>query len=526
MALPINPYKGQVHTEHGHTFYFNGITWTSGWSLEDITNQGVIAAEEVPPNSEGTEGDIWTSLKATTYPKIMQYANGSWDWRQGQPYYFLSASENIVEGNNLTITLSTISVGEHETVPYTITGVSSADINDAPLTGELVVDGNGHAYITFTPTIDGINEPGEVLTFTLDGIGLSISINMQDGESYVMTPSAASVNEVTGFSIQLTTTGVPEGTVLPYTITGVSSADISDASLTGSFVVDGSGYALQTFLPVFDEIVEGDEVFTITLDNITPTISTSVTIVDIEDLILRAHNVDATANGAALEPLVKDMVSDYHGFTLPGTNYQGSMIPGDGGTVGGYTSRWLDWGDDTLDGWGYPYLMDAADRTNTGVHLYDIPADQQNLGSEVYNTFSVSAFGKTFNIKHGFISLGFYFWEVTCTDPDFEFYTGFSGQLGAATQTEYHTNETFAASWGTLYGASIYTSTGHLKFTTWAVPYDPALNYAGAVKHGRVVGQPYSYVVYNTVPMKRGITFYICKKNLQTYYINNDIQIG
>ena len=58
-----------------------------------------------------------------------------------------------------------------------------------------------------------------------------------DDPTYSLTSSATTINEGQSFTITLDTTNVPDGTNVPYTITGVSSADIGGVSLTGSFTV-------------------------------------------------------------------------------------------------------------------------------------------------------------------------------------------------------------------------------------------------------------------------------------------------
>ena len=76
----------------------------------------------------------------------------------------------------------------------------------------------------------------------------------------------ASVNEGSGFQIALTTTNVSQGTTVPYTITGVTSADIDSASLTGNFTM-GTNYATVNFTTSADATTEGAETFTLSLDN-------------------------------------------------------------------------------------------------------------------------------------------------------------------------------------------------------------------------------------------------------------------
>ena len=45
--------------------------------------------------------------------------------------------------------------------------------------------------------------------------------------------------------ITLTTTAVPNGTSIPYTITGISSSDLSSGSLTGNFTVNSNSAILE-----------------------------------------------------------------------------------------------------------------------------------------------------------------------------------------------------------------------------------------------------------------------------------------
>lgn len=84
-------------------------------------------------------------------------------------------------------------------------------------------------------------------------------------DTYLLTTNVQSIDEGLQFSVNLTTTNVPNGTLVPYTITGVTSDDLYGAPLTGNFVV-GSAETI-TFLTSQDFITEGPEYATISLDN-------------------------------------------------------------------------------------------------------------------------------------------------------------------------------------------------------------------------------------------------------------------
>ena len=74
---------------------------------------------------------------------------------------------DCAEGSTFTITLATANVTAATNVAYTITGVSSADVSNASLTGNFVVGTTDQ--ITYTVASDGLTEGGETFTMTLDG---------------------------------------------------------------------------------------------------------------------------------------------------------------------------------------------------------------------------------------------------------------------------------------------------------------------------------------------------------------------
>ena len=76
----------------------------------------------------------------------------------------------------------------------------------------------------------------------------------------------------------MTTTNVAEGTNVPYTVTGISSDDITQ-DLTGNFVVGATGTAARIFSAVEDSLTEGNETMVVTLDDHS-SVSTQCIIVD------------------------------------------------------------------------------------------------------------------------------------------------------------------------------------------------------------------------------------------------------
>ena len=95
-----------------------------------------------------------------------------------------------------------------------------------------------------------------------------LNVSITGGLNLELTPSIAALltnvpTIVEGNTFTITFTTNRPG-IYPYTITGVSSADIGNASLTGSFT---SNAETRTYTVTDDAVTEGRETFSIALDN-------------------------------------------------------------------------------------------------------------------------------------------------------------------------------------------------------------------------------------------------------------------
>lgn len=148
------------------------------------------------------------------------------------------------------------------------------------------------AEFTRTVVFDGVPEGNEKFIARLrrgstSGTVLASSSIVRINDTSLVTPvpvtynlaaEPTETNEGTSITFTLTTIGVSNGTVVPYTITGVSTADISGGSLIGSFTVNASGVGTSTVTTVSNDGDSGDETLTVTLTGVTPTVSVSVLI--------------------------------------------------------------------------------------------------------------------------------------------------------------------------------------------------------------------------------------------------------
>ncbi len=187
------------------------------------------------------------------------------------PTYTLSRSTSLVnEGQSFSITLITTNVNAGTTVPFTITGVQSADIGGADLTRNFIT-GTTDTF-TYPIALDLQTEGPETFTMTLDGITPTTAANVTIADTsqtpaitYNLTTSVGNVSEGDTFRVTLTTGNVAAGTELSYTVTGVDAADLSAGNVTGSFVVGTTEFL--DFTLAEDTTTEGIESFMISLDN-------------------------------------------------------------------------------------------------------------------------------------------------------------------------------------------------------------------------------------------------------------------
>lgn len=207
-----------------------------------------------------------------------------------QPTYILTASQYVVdEGGQVAVTLTTQNIPSGVSIPWTITGVSSADFsqgdftNMSTLTGEFVVGTTD--TVTFTMAEDSLTEGIENLLLTLDGGLATIGIAVNDTSAaptptYSLSADSGTINEGDSVTITLTTTSITDGTQLPYSISGagINASDFDGlSSLNGTFTVNGNSASV-TLTTLADQTTEGNETFVLALDN--GLASTSVAILD------------------------------------------------------------------------------------------------------------------------------------------------------------------------------------------------------------------------------------------------------
>lgn len=251
--------------------------------------------------------------------------------------FVLTTSDSTVqESNSFTIFLQTTSGTPDATIPYTITGVQSSDINNVPLTGTFTTV-NNRASITFNVTLDDltIQEGAEVFRLTLDDSATNfIEVNILD---LTLIPTIESnstgITEGQTFTITINTNpSIPNGTRIPYTITGVTSADINNVPLTDYFEVTNL-QATKVFTTTIDSMFSNEptKTFTLTLDSFpNKVIQIPITDFDINATVTSTSTTVDEGTDISFTITASTPVPDNTpiGWTITGTNITTSDLNG------------------------------------------------------------------------------------------------------------------------------------------------------------------------------------------------------
>jgi hypothetical protein len=185
-----------------------------------------------------------------------------------------------------------------------VSGITPQPVIDISKFGNAVPNATGLGYIT-----------------TLRNFGWNVKYN--PGE-YVLSTDAVSVSEGQSITISLdrTISEIADGTIVPYTITGIQADDIAE-SLTGNFTVNNNTASLTFNIESdigVDKYAEG-ETFTMTLDSPNAVTSIDIPIVDTTPepyaLTATASETEGQSFNITISTTVGTTVSD--GTTVPYT---------------------------------------------------------------------------------------------------------------------------------------------------------------------------------------------------------------
>jgi hypothetical protein len=181
-------------------------------------------------------------------------------------YSIARSDSSIDDGGSVTFTLSTTAVTTGTELPYTVTGLTAAEVagDSDPLTGSYIVGTKDS--ITIHTNSWSTQKGNKVIRISLNNSTATNSCTVVDTfipSVYAVTASTGSINEGQSVTFTLGTAYAPTGEEISWTASGISQSDLSAGSLSGKFIV-GSDESAE-FTLVDDVLTEGTEQLTVTL---------------------------------------------------------------------------------------------------------------------------------------------------------------------------------------------------------------------------------------------------------------------
>ncbi|NDG42923.1 MAG: hypothetical protein EBY28_27145, partial [Betaproteobacteria bacterium] len=228
-------------------------------------------------------------------------------------YSLATNSSAATEGTSVVATLSTTNVAPGATLYYQITGtgITTTDLSGLALSGSGVVNSSGQVAMTIPLANDLSTEGSETLylqyyTDLARSVvaGSAVAVTIYDTSkgtgTYSLSAGSSSVDEGSSASFTVSTTNVDAGSVLVYSLSGVSAADVVGGLLSGNATVGADGKASFTVSLAADLLTEGAETLTATVQGQ----SASVTVNDTSKSAVTTNQAptgSVTITGAATQ---------------------------------------------------------------------------------------------------------------------------------------------------------------------------------------------------------------------------------
>jgi len=190
---------------------------------------------------------------------------------------------------------------------------------------------------------------------------------------------------------------------------------------------------------------------------------------------------------------------------------------------------WQDLGGDIFDNWGDFYIYNPLTDSATNISFANI-----NGLDEIVYTETQTHHGKSFTIKHGWVTQGIFKLDVECSDITFEFSIGMYGDMGFDGSGQVIDRQ-YSATWGTLsYNYSSQSDTGEW-FYSHCIPkiktFNDGITLSGSDFTSNFKTDEYfTNLALWTETLVLGATFYFVKGSNNSTgamydWVENDIEI-
>jgi hypothetical protein len=243
----VYPFNGTWYSTYIPTLYKKAFNTSNLLRATPPTFRHAVSA----PDVAGMYGPT-SSLTRTIVVDATPLDQGYTSPELPQSYILTKNAPGIQESQGglyttfvITIYLTTSGVPNGTLVPYTLSGtnITASDFTSNTLTGSFAVS-NNNATVYLTAVSDGFIEGTETVTLALNNGKASTSFTVTDAVSYSLS-SFMTPEEGQSIAVTLTTQGLADGSTVPYTITGITQADLTVGTISGNFTISSNTSALE-----------------------------------------------------------------------------------------------------------------------------------------------------------------------------------------------------------------------------------------------------------------------------------------
>tara|TARA_Y100000589_G_scaffold121698_2_gene116057 strand:+ start:6274 stop:7353 length:1080 start_codon:yes stop_codon:yes gene_type:complete len=167
------------------------------------------------------------------------------------PSYSLSSNADslgeVDEGDAMIFTLETSNVPDGKQ-PYTISGIDEDDLSAGSLSGNFTISndssGDSSSSVSITLKEDVRTERKELVILSLSGRSEKVEVKINDtsiSPTFALSSDKDTVKGNQTITFTLTTTNVPDGTLVPYEFSNLKPSDISTLLDSYGDLVDSAG---------------------------------------------------------------------------------------------------------------------------------------------------------------------------------------------------------------------------------------------------------------------------------------------
>jgi hypothetical protein len=228
-----------------------------------VQDNGVVTIKIPIAEDKSTEGG--ETLIVTVFDKSASVLIKDTSNNPLPTYNVTAAAASVSEGSNAVFAIATTNVAAGTVLTYTVSGMTGSDVVGAQLSGAVSIDSVGTGTVSIGLVADQKTEGDETLTLAVMSSVASIVVldtSKDPPPTYTITASSTAISEGERLTFTLTTSNVVQGTLIPYSIAGITQADLAQY-LSGFLTVDSDGEAILALDVMADKLTEGIETLTL-----------------------------------------------------------------------------------------------------------------------------------------------------------------------------------------------------------------------------------------------------------------------